>query len=596
MASLFDPGRIGPIAVPNRIVMASMTTRAADQQGFVTPQSLAYYIARARGGVGLITVEMAAPERCGRHRFRELGIYDDRFLPGLARLVQAIHANGAKASIQLGHAGGHTRANVCDEEPIAPSSIPHVVQEITTETIVPLAMTRERIEETTQAFVRAAQRARAAGFDCVEVHAAHGYLISQFHTPFENRRKDDYGGSLKNRARFGLELTRRVKAAVPELGVIYRLTVDDFFAEGLQAEEGLQIAAWAAESGADAIHVAAGHYRSRPASPGMIPAMAHPDATFLAFARAVKARVHVPVIAVGRLGVPDIAAEAVAGGACDFIALGRPLLADPDWPRKARAGAPVRYCIACNTCITGMRTGSALHCLVNPLTGREHAYSAASAPQGLRIAVIGAGPAGLTYASLVAGGNEVVVFEHNARPGGAFRQAALAPRFQEVEANADRMGRYVAGLEAACVRAGVQIHYGRDVTASPKSLAGFDRVVVATGARYRFGLGPLAALLLDSGAARSPILMRLFEHPKVRDFLYFRARRSAAAEIAGQAPPGVSVVVIGDAIKPGKSTEAILSAFKAALCDTAGPARPQSPGSFPDEHSSRRQDPEGVAL
>ena len=187
MASLFEPGRIGPIEVPNRVVMASMTTRGADEAGFVTPQTLAYFEARARGGVGLITVEMASPERCGRHRRRELGIYDDRFLPGLSQLTTAIHAQGAKASIQLGHAGGHTRADVCGEEPIAPSAIPHVVQEVTTETIVPLAMTRERIEETTAAFVRAAERARAAGFDCVEIHAAHGYLISQFHTPFENR-------------------------------------------------------------------------------------------------------------------------------------------------------------------------------------------------------------------------------------------------------------------------------------------------------------------------------------------------------------------------------------------------------------------------
>ena len=145
--------------------------------------------------------------------------------------------------------------------------------------------------------------ARAGGgFDCVEIDGAHGYLISQFHTPFENRRDDEYGGSLKNRARFGLDLTRRVKAAVPELGVIYRLTVDDFFPEGLQLADGLRIAEWAAQSGADAVHVAAGHYRSLSTSPGMIPPMAWPDATFLDFARALKPRVDVPVIAVGRLG------------------------------------------------------------------------------------------------------------------------------------------------------------------------------------------------------------------------------------------------------------------------------------------------------
>ena len=351
---------------------------------------------------------MASPERCGRHRRRELGIYDDRFLPGLSQLTAAIHAQGAKASIQLGHAGGHTRADVCGEEPIAPSAIPHVVQEVTTETIVPLAMTRERIEETTAAFVRAAERARAAGFDCVEIHAAHGYLISQFHTPFENRRNDEYGGSLENRARFGLDLTRRVKKAVPDLGVIYRVTVDDFFPEGLQLDDGLQIAEWAAGVGADAIHVAAGHYRSVPEAPGMIPPMARPDAAFLPYARALKPRIGVPVIAVGRLGDPMAAQEAVAQGACDFVALGRPLLADADWARKVKAGEPVRRCIACNTCITGMRTGGPLYCLVNARTGREREFADAKGPQGKRIAVIGAGPAGLTYASLVGGQNDVV--------------------------------------------------------------------------------------------------------------------------------------------------------------------------------------------
>lgn len=574
MASLFEPGRIGPIDVPNRVVMASMTTRAADEAGFVTPQTLAYFVARARGGVGLITVEMASPERCGRHRRRELGIYDDRFLPGLRDLVAAIHAQGAKASIQLGHAGGHTRSDVCGEEPIAPSAIPHVVQEVTTETIVPLAMTRERIEETTAAFVRAAERARAAGFDCVEIHGAHGYLISQFHTPYENRRDDEYGGSLENRARFGLELTRRVKTAVPDLGVIYRVTVDDFFPEGLQLDGGLQIAEWAAEVGADAIHVAAGHYRSLPESPGMIPPMSRPDATFLAFARTLKSRVGAPVIAVGRLGDPRVAKEAVAQGDCDFVALGRPLLADADWARKVRAGEPVRRCIACNTCITGMRTGGPLYCLVNARTGREQDFADAKAPQGKRIAVVGAGPAGLTYATLVGGQNDVVVFEREMQAGGALRQAALAPRFQEVEAESGSLARYIAGLEEACVRLGVRIEYGVDVCKHPEQLAGFDQVVVATGARYRVGIAGLVAALLETGVARWPGVRQVFEHPIVRNFLYHRARTATGASVASLAQPGQSVTVIGDAVQPGKSTEAIASAFDAALRGSLGPAQP----------------------
>ena len=174
-------------------------------------------MARVRGGTGLITVEMASPEKAGRHRRRELGIYDDRFLPGLTRLVDEIHRGGAKASIQLGHGGGHTRIDICGETPVAPSAIPHPVYETTFETIVPEAMTQERIDADRRGLRRGARRARARrGFDCVEIHAAHGYLISQFHAPFENRRTDEYGGALENRARFGLDVLRAVKAAVPE--------------------------------------------------------------------------------------------------------------------------------------------------------------------------------------------------------------------------------------------------------------------------------------------------------------------------------------------------------------------------------------------
>src|SRR5437588_7027426 len=210
---LLTPARIGAVEIRNRIVMPPMTTRLADAEGYVTDDTVNYYTARVRGGTGLITVEMASPGKAGRHRRRELGIYDDRFLPGLTRLVSEIHRGGAKASIQLGHGGGHTRSDICGETPIAPSAIPHPVYETTFEIIIPQEMTKERINRTIAAHVSAALRAQQAGFDCVEIHAAHGYLISQFHAPFENRRNDEYGGSLENRARFGLEVLRAVKMA-----------------------------------------------------------------------------------------------------------------------------------------------------------------------------------------------------------------------------------------------------------------------------------------------------------------------------------------------------------------------------------------------
>ena len=569
-AALFAPGRIGTLELKNRIVMASMTTRSADEGGFVTDEGIAYFCARAEGGVGLITVEMASPEKAGKHRNRELGIYDDRFLPGLTHLVDALHARGAKASIQLGHGGGHTRVDITGgEPPVAPSAIPHIVQEGTTETIVPEAMSLERIEQAVTAFAQAALRAQRAGFDAVEIHAAHGYLVSQFLCPIENLRTDAFGGSLENRARFGLEIVRRIEAAAPGLPVIFRLNGDDFVPGGMTAPEAQQVAIWAAEAGADAIHVAGGHYRSVPSGAVMIPPMAMPDATFLGFASEIRKQVAVPVIAVARLGDPETANRAIADGHADFIALGRPLLADPDWVSRAARGEPVRMCIACNTCVDGMRMGQRLHCLVNPVTGRETRYRGEeeALPQGLRIAVVGAGPAGLSYASLVARRNTVTIFEKAAEPGGSFRLAGLAPRFQGVEASPGPLLRYIDRLEQRCREEGATFEFSSDVVRAPERLAGFDLVVVATGATYRPGLGLIPALL-RAGALRLPGLARLATSPAVRDWFYTRARRPAADGLRRRLGRA-EIVVIGDALRPGKSDAAILSAFEAAYCRSA---------------------------
>jgi 2,4-dienoyl-CoA reductase-like NADH-dependent reductase (Old Yellow Enzyme family) len=562
---LFTPARIGPVEIKNRIVMPPMTTRMADEEGFVTDETIAYYLARVRGGVGLITVEMAAPEKAGRHRRREVGIYDDRFIAGLTRLVDAIHRGGAKASIQLGHGGGHTRVDICGETPIAPSAIPHPVYETTFQTIIPQEMTKARIGQTIAAHVAAAQRAQQAGFDCVEIHAAHGYLISQFHAPFENRRTDEYGGSLENRARFGLEVLRAVKAAVPDLGVVYRLSVEDFFPGGLPFSEGRQIAIWAAAAGADALHVTAGHYRSLPSAQIVLPPMSFPDAPFLDFAADVKKQVNVPVIAVGRLGDPATAEAAVASGKTDFVALGRTLIADPQWAEKVRRGEPIRRCLACNTCINEMRGGARIGCVVNGAAGRESLFADPKPLHGERIAVIGAGPAGLTYASLVAAGNALTVFEKSSRAGGAFRYAGKAPLFQEVEASEQSFARYIADLVAACEMKGVVFRYATDVTVAAELLAPFDRIVIASGAEYRLGLGVLVNWLLDAGIARVPGLARLFSSPALRDWFYYRARRGSAHRFAHLARPGQIVTVIGDAARAGKSKQAIASAFEAAL-------------------------------
>jgi hypothetical protein len=212
-----------------------------------------------------------------------------------------------------------------------------------------------------------------------------------------------------------------------------------------------------------------------------------------------------------------------------------------------------------------MRGGARIGCVVNAAAGRERTFADPSPPRAERIAVIGAGPAGLTYASLVAEGHDVTVFEKETRAGGAFRYAGKAPLFQEVVASEPSFARYIDDLVAACSGKGVKFCWRCDVAADPRVLAPFDRVVIATGARYRFGLGPIATKMLDWRVARWPLLSRLLSIPMFRDWFYYRARRGTADRFRQFAKPGQRVVAIGDAVAAGKSKEAIANAFEAAL-------------------------------
>jgi hypothetical protein len=216
-----------------------------------------------------------------------------------------------------------------------------------------------------------------------------------------------------------------------------------------------------------------------------------------------------------------------------------------------------------------MRGGARIGCVVNGAAGRETMFAEPRPPRGERIAIIGGGPAGLTYASLVAAGNRVTVFEKTMRAGGSFRYAGKAPLFQEVEASQASFDRYIADLVAACEQKGVILRIATDVTAHPELLAPFDRIVIANGAAYRFGLGALATAMLDAGLARAPGFAQLFSLPALRDWFYYRARRAGADRIEPLTRPGQIVTVIGDAKRAGKSKQAIASAFEAALLDSA---------------------------
>jgi hypothetical protein len=296
----------------------------------------------------------------------------------------------------------------------------------------------------------------------------------------------------------------------------------------------------------------------------MTPPMSCPEGIFLDYAARVREEVSVPVIAVGRLGDPKLAMAAVDTGKADFVALGRPLIADAEWPIKVRSETPVRRCIACNRCVDEMRGGDKLGCVVNPTAARELDYAQTNGtPQGERIAVIGAGPAGLSYAALVADRNEVTVFEQASGAGGALRYAGLAPRFQNVEADQPTLNAYLDDLERACRQKNVIFRYGKTILAAGDLEGEFDRIVIATGARYKLGLTRLVIKLLQAGLGKSALARRVFESARVRNWFYHEARRSAPVNLGKLEK--ARVLVIGDAAAPGRTREAVDSAFKAAF-------------------------------
>ena len=319
MSKLFSPLAVKGLELQNRIVMPPMASNLATEEGEVTERHFDYYLSRA--GVGLTIVEHTFVEPGGQHRPKQLAVYADKFIPGLKKLAAKIREAGPEVALQLAHAG--SRSASCPE-PVGPSAVPHPVSGR-----VPRELTKAHLAELLAAYRAAARRAVAAGFSAVEIHGAHGFLLNQFLSPLTNKREDEYGGSLESRLRFPLAVVTAVREEVgPSYPILYRLGADDNMAGGFTLDEARQVAPKLVEAGVDILDISGGMGGSRPAGA--------PPAYFAPLAEGIKEMVSVPVILTGGITSPRLAEELLQRGKADLIGIGRALLAEPDWPRRAR--------------------------------------------------------------------------------------------------------------------------------------------------------------------------------------------------------------------------------------------------------------------
>ncbi|MDD2335743.1 MAG: FAD-dependent oxidoreductase [Geobacteraceae bacterium] len=471
--TLLSPVRIGKLEIRNRFVVPPMGTNFGNPDGSVSRQLIDYYAARAKGGFGLIIVEVAAIDPLGRAIPNQLGIWSDDFIPGLKKLVDEVHKLGAKVAIQLHHAGRQTARGVIDGQPVAPSAVPCPVMKD-----MPRELRTEEVYGLIQKFRDAAVRARRAGFDAVEIHGAHGYLISQFMSTHSNKRIDKFGGNFLSRMKFPSGIVKGVRQDLgPDFPILFRISADEKVHGGRTIYETKATARLLEEYGVDAMHVSICTYGSMHWMfvPPAVPQGFNTDA-----AAEVKRSVTIPVIAVGRIHDPFLAEDILLSGKADMISMGRASLSDPEIPNKVAENRinEISPCIAClQGCVGNLFNPDILKvsCLVNPLTGREGVISTEKTGNPKKVVVVGSGPGGLKAAYVAAQkGHDVICYEKSSVLGGQFRIAGIPSTKHDILTAIKyyiTMGR----------KYGVTYKLGVEVTTKLIEIEKPDVVILATG-------------------------------------------------------------------------------------------------------------------
>ncbi|MGN1140052.1 MAG: FAD-dependent oxidoreductase [Oliverpabstia sp.] len=490
---LLSPAKIGSLEVKNRVIMAPMSAALGNPDGTVSDALIAYLTARADGGVGMIITEYCFVTEEGRSSDHQISITDDEKIPGLKKLVDAVHEHGAKICLQLQHGGRRSMVKV-----MAPSAILKQTDRVT-----PYEMTTQDVYDLIDAFIAGAVRAKKAGFDMVEVHCSHGYLLNDFVSPCANRRTDEFGGGLTGRAKAPVMIIEGIKKACgADYPISVRLNGEDMVSDGNLARDSAALAMLLEEAGADLIDVSGG---MNGVGYGIAPAAVKTGYNSEP-AEEIHKIVDIPVAVAGRINEPEYAESLLRKGEVEFITLGRSLFADPDFVNKAAEGKEEEICpcVGClQRCYGSYGHGGQFRgCMVNPFSMRETVLKLEPAKTRKKVVVVGAGIAGMETAwTAAARGHEVELFEQGSYAGGQFRIASIPPHKQ-------LLARACIYYNNMCKKYGVKMHFNTKADKTLIESCNPDVVVVATGGNP---LVPGIPGLKDSGciANREILLGRI---------------------------------------------------------------------------------------